>query len=127
MIGRILFLIVAFALGALLVMLAVVNRHEARLVLDPFTPKAPGIYVDGQFFIFLFTMLIVGILIGGIATWMTQGKWRRVARVRTQEAMRWKAEAERLTRERDQSLSQKGGVSGGATKLESRPLAIAGR
>ena len=127
MIGRILFLIVAFALGALLVMLAVVNRHEARLVLDPFTPKAPVIYVDGQFFIFLFTMLIVGILIGGIATWMTQGKWRRVARVRTQEAMRWKAEAERLTRERDQSLSQKGGASSGATKLESRPLAIAGR
>lgn len=127
MIGRILFLIVAFALGALLVMLAVVNRHEARLVLDPFTPKAPVIYVDGQFFIFLFTMLIVGVLIGGIATWMTQGKWRRVARVRTQEAMRWKAEAERLTRERDQSLSQKGSAASGATKLESRPLAIAGR
>lgn len=126
MIGRILSLIVAFAMAAFLVTLAVANRHDARLVLDPFNRQSPVISVDLPFFIYLFAMLIAGVLIGGVATWMSQGKWRRVARVRTQEAMRWKAEAERLTRERDQSVATRGSASG-ATKLESRPLAIAGR
>lgn len=127
MIGRIVTLVLAFAAAAFLVTLAVANRHDARLVLDPFNRQAPVISIDLPFFIYLFSMLIAGVLIGGFATWMTQAKWRRIARTRTQESMRWKAEAERLTRERDASVAQRSGTGSAATKLESRPLAIAGR
>ena len=51
----------------------------------------------------LFGALVLGVLLGGTATWMTQSRWRRTARNRTQEAMRWQAEADRLARERDRS------------------------
>jgi hypothetical protein len=37
--------------------------------------------------------------------WMTQGRWRRIARRRGADAVRWQAEADRLTRERDKQLS----------------------
>ena len=46
-------------------------------------------------------MLIAGVVLGGFATWVSQSKWRRTARGRTQESIRWKAEAERLARERE--------------------------
>jgi hypothetical protein len=36
---------------------------------------------------------------------MTQGRWRRVARRRTAEALQWQAEADRLSRERDKELA----------------------
>ena len=37
--------------------------------------------------------------------WFTQGRWRRIARRRGAEAVRWQAEADRLTRERDRQLT----------------------
>ena len=52
------------------------------------------------FYVYLFGMLLVGIVIGGVATWMTQARWRRTARRRAAEAQRWQAEADRLARER---------------------------
>jgi hypothetical protein len=98
---RLLGLLVGFAAAALLVTIAVANRHAAQLVLDPFNPKDPVLAVQLPFYAYLFAMLIAGVLLGGLATWLGQGKWRRIARTRTQEAARWKGEAERLTRERD--------------------------
>ena len=59
--------------------------------------------VDLPFYVYLFGMLIIGALIGGIAMWFGQSKWRRMARQRAQEAAKWKGEADRLLRERDQA------------------------
>ena len=55
----------------------------------------------------LFAMLIVGVMLGGFETWLNQGKWRRMGRARTHEALRWKGEAERLLRERDAGVTEK--------------------
>lgn len=98
---RVLGLVFGFAAAALLVTIAVANRHAVQLILDPFNPKDPVVAVQLPFFAYLFATLIAGVLLGGLATWMGQGKWRRLARNRSQEAARWKGEAERLTRERD--------------------------
>jgi hypothetical protein len=57
------------------------------------------------FYGFLFGALLVGVLVGGIATWMSQSRWRRTARTRASDAKRWQVEAERLTRERDAGVS----------------------
>jgi hypothetical protein len=100
-------LIVGFVAAVLLVTLAVANRHGVRLALDPFSPENPVISVELPFYGYLFGVLILGILLGGVATWLSQGKWRRLARVRTVDALRWKAEAERLTRERDAGVSER--------------------
>jgi hypothetical protein len=114
-IGRVLGLMFGFAAAAMLVTLAVANRHGALMVLDPFNPQDPVIAIELPFYVYLLAMLLFGVVLGGMATWLSQRKWRRMARARTQEALRWKAEAERLSRERD------------ATVASRKQLALAGR
>lgn len=101
MLARIVTMIGGFIAAVFLVTLAVANRHGVRLVLDPFNPENPVIAAELPFYVYLFAALIGGVLLGGLATWISQAKWRRTARNRTQEAIRWKAEAERLVRERE--------------------------
>jgi hypothetical protein len=114
-IGRVLALMFGFASAVFLVTLAVSNRHGVRMVLDPFNPQVPVIAIELPFYAYLLAMLVFGVLLGGIATWFNQGKWRRLARVRAQEASRWRSEAERLGRERDASAAAR------------KQLAVAGR
>jgi hypothetical protein len=114
-IGRVLGLMFGFASAVFLVTLAVSNRHGVQMVLDPFNPQDPIIAIELPFYAYLLAMLVFGVLLGGFATWFSQAKWRRAARVRAQEASRWKAEAERLSRERDASATAR------------KQLAVAGR
>jgi hypothetical protein len=102
---RIVWLLVAFPAAAILVTLAVANRHPARLVLDPFRPETPVLWIDLPFYAYLLIALVIGVALGGASMWMTQARWRRTARRRAQEALRWQAEADRLARERDQTLA----------------------
>lgn len=105
LISRLITLLLACAGAVLLVALALANRHWVTLKLDPINPDNPIIFVPLPFYVFLFGAVILGIALGGMATWMSQGKWRYTARQRTQEALRWKAEAERLSRERDDTVT----------------------
>jgi uncharacterized integral membrane protein len=97
--------LLAVPAAIVLLTLAVINRHGVRLVLDPFRPDEPVIALVLPFYAYLIGMLVIGIVIGGLATWMTQARWRRTARRRTAEAQRWQAEADRLTRERQAALA----------------------
>ena len=45
MLRRIVWLLVAFPAAAILVTLAVANRHAVRLVLDPFRPDTPVLWL----------------------------------------------------------------------------------
>jgi uncharacterized integral membrane protein len=112
---RIATLLVAFPLGILIIAIAVSNRQPAQLILDPFRPEAPALTVQLPLYLFLLGALIVGVVLGGLATWFSQARWRRTARVQGQRAARYQAEADRLTRERDQNVAA------------SKHLAIAGR
>nr|PZN85976.1 MAG: hypothetical protein DIU57_05505 [Pseudomonadota bacterium] len=123
MIGRILGLLFGFVAAVFLVTLAVANRHTVRLVLDPFNPVDPIVALELPFYAYLFAMLIVGVILGGIATWFSQSRWRRLARNRGQDAARWRAEAERLMRERDALVAQQKSAS---QSYEKRHLALAG-
>lgn len=101
---RILLLVIAFPAAALLVTLALANRHAVRMVLDPFRPEAPVLSLELPFYFYLFGALILGVLLGGAAAWFGQSRWRHAARVKNQEARRWQAEADRLSREREAAL-----------------------
>ncbi len=107
MIGRIISMIFTLAVSVILITLFVINRHDVTLVLDPLNPQEPAVALTLPFFWHMFAWLFVGSIIGALATWFTQGKWRRTARLRTQEAMRWKSEAERLSRERDANVIER--------------------
>jgi uncharacterized integral membrane protein len=98
---RILWFPIALVAAVLLVTLAVANRDPVRMVLDPFRPDAPVISMTLPFYAYLLGALTLGVVLGGLATWMSQGRWRKTARVKSQDAMRWQAEADRLARERD--------------------------
>lgn len=104
MLKRIVWLLIGFPVGVVLIALAIANRHEATLVLDPFRPESPAISLVLPFYAYLFAALMIGVVAGGVAAWLGQSRWRRTARTRTQEAMRWQAEADRLARERDASV-----------------------
>lgn len=111
MLKRILGLVVAFPVAVFLVTLAVTNRHSVRMALDPFRPEAPAISIVLPFYAYLFGALLLGVLLGGAATWLTQSRWRRSARVRGADAKRWQAEADRLAREREATTSATAGRS----------------
>jgi hypothetical protein len=101
---RLFCLVVAGPAAIALVALAVINRHDVRLILDPFRPDDPVLSLVLPFYAYLLAMLIIGVIIGGATVWMTQRRWRRAARRRTADAVRWQAEADRLTQERDRRL-----------------------
>lgn len=88
-------------IGALFVVLAVANRHEVSLILDPFRPQDPVLALPAPMFVFLFGALFLGLILGGTASWISQGRWRSLARERTRDAYRWKSEADRLLREQE--------------------------
>lgn len=105
MLRRAAWLLLALPAAIVLITLAVINRHGVRLILDPFRPDDPVIFLVLPLYAYLFAALILGVILGGAAAWMTQGRWRRVARRRTAEALQWQAEADRLSRERDKELA----------------------
>jgi hypothetical protein len=78
--------LVVVPLGVVLVALAVVNRKPALLVLDPFGGSEPRLSLEAPLFLFLLCAFALGLIVGGIATWLGQGKWRRTARAHSREA-----------------------------------------
>jgi uncharacterized integral membrane protein len=105
MLRRFVWLLIAFPVAVLLLMLAVANDHRVRLVLDPFRADDPVLFLVLPFYAYLFCALLIGVVVGGLTVWVTQGRWRRTARRRAAEAQRWRAEADRLSRERQAQAS----------------------
>ena len=105
MLRRLVWFPIALVAAALLITLAVANRDPVRMVFDPFRPDAPVISVTLPFYAYLLGALTIGVVLGGVAAWLGQGRWRKTARLKTQDAMRWQAEADRLSRERDAQVA----------------------
>jgi uncharacterized integral membrane protein len=91
--------LVVVPLGVVLIALAVVNRAPATLILDPFGGTEPNLTLEAPFFLFLLGAFALGLLVGGMASWLNQGKWRRTAREEAREARDWRRQADRLERE----------------------------
>lgn len=96
---RIMWALLAAPGAAILIALAVANRHDVSFKLDPLRPDNPAISVSLPLYAYIFAALIVGMLIGGALTWLGQGKFRRKLRERTHDAYRWHSEAANLKRE----------------------------
>jgi uncharacterized integral membrane protein len=77
------------------VAIAVANRHSVTFSLDPFAETNPALSIDLPLFWLLFGALALGVLLGGIATWLRQAKWRKAARRDHAELERAKRAADR--------------------------------
>lgn len=96
---KVFFALIVVPLGVLLVALAVANRKPTLLVLDPFGGNETAMSLEAPFFLFLLGAFAVGLIAGGVATWLSQSKWRRLAREETRQARDWRRQADRLEKE----------------------------
>lgn len=80
MISKIVKTLILVPLGILLVGFAVANRQAIVVSFDPFDASQPSHAATVPLFILIFVLVILGVLIGGIATWLRQRKWRRAVR-----------------------------------------------
>ena len=99
MLRKVIWFFVVIPVGMALVALALANRHSVQLVLDPLAPETPVLSLEAPFFLFLFASFGAGLLLGGAATWLRQGRWRKTARRRSEEATELRREADRLNRQ----------------------------
>jgi uncharacterized integral membrane protein len=95
MLKRLLYLVVLVPLAILIVVLSVANRHVVTLAFNPFNPADSVLSVNLPFFVFLFAAVMLGVVIGWLVTWLTQGKYRRQARNEAHAARRWREEADK--------------------------------
>jgi uncharacterized integral membrane protein len=72
--------IVVVPLAAVIIAFAVANRQTVTVSFDPFSSTSPAYAATLPLFAVTFVMLILGVVVGGVAAWIRQGKWRRAAR-----------------------------------------------
>ena len=77
---RIVTALILVPLAIALIMFAVANREIVTVSLDPFDPAQPALAVRMPLFILIFVFLILGVLLGGFAAWLRQGRHRRASR-----------------------------------------------
>jgi uncharacterized integral membrane protein len=86
MLNRFMLIVVFVPLAIILIALAVANRELVAFTLDPFNPGNPKLTLTLPLFIFLFLALAIGMIVGSLATWVKQGRYRKLARQRGVEA-----------------------------------------
>ncbi|MGV8839584.1 MAG: LapA family protein [Bauldia sp.] len=79
------------------VALSIANRHEVLFSLDPFAEGAPAVSVTVPLYWLLFGAVALGVVFGGVAAWLRQGRWRKAYRRDHAEVERMRKTAEERT------------------------------
>src|SRR5262249_19128782 len=98
MLRKIVTALILVPLGVAFIVFAVANRQNVMISLDPFDQQHPGAAVVLPMFLLILGLVIMGVLVGGIAAWLKQSKWRRAARLAEAEARELRAELDHLRR-----------------------------
>src|SRR5436190_24068943 len=77
---------------------AVANRQMVVISFDPFDQAHPAFVRSVPLFALTLTLVIGGVVIGGVAAWLRQSKWRRAARLADSQAHDLRTELDRLKR-----------------------------
>jgi uncharacterized integral membrane protein len=88
--------LVLVPVALIVVLFSVANRAPVRVSLDPISRDAPALAFDLPLFAVVIAAIAVGILIGGFASWLAQGKHRKAARINRREADKLRTEAQSL-------------------------------
>jgi len=72
--------LVVVPLAVAIIAFAVANRQIVTVSLDPFSAEQPAASLTLPLFVLIIVLVIVGVLVGGTAAWLGQGKWRRISR-----------------------------------------------
>ena len=96
MFRKFLTIVVLGPIAILILLAAIANRQSITVSLDPFLSGERALSVTMPLFVMLLLTLIIGVVIGGVASWLRQGKWRRAARVAQAEAQALRQETDAL-------------------------------
>lgn len=99
MVNRVIVVLILVPLAIVLIALSVANRGTASFTIDPFNPGNPALSYSAPLFVWLFAALILGLIIGSLATWSNQGKHRKLARQRKLETEMLRKEARKVSAE----------------------------
>ncbi len=82
--------------GVILITIAISNRQIVTFSIDPVSAIDPFFAINVPLYLLIFASILFGIIFGGVAAWLAQGKWRKNARMMSAEAAKWHEEADRL-------------------------------
>jgi uncharacterized integral membrane protein len=88
--------LVLIPLAIVFLAFAIANRRLVTVSFDPFNSADPALGVTMPLFLVIILVAILGVIAGGIATWLRQGHWRRAARRHEAEAREAEAQLARL-------------------------------
>ena len=96
MLRKLVFWLILVPLAIIILMFAVANREIVTVSFDPFSETAPAASVSVPLFVLIFVLVILGVVIGGVAAWLRQSGYRRVARQRDADVTALRREIETL-------------------------------
>ena len=88
--------LIVIPLGLIFVVFAVANRHFVTVSFDPFNSAAPSISLSLPLFVLIIVVAILGVIAGGLATWFSQRRFRRAARLHEADARTARAQLDDL-------------------------------
>lgn len=101
MIRNIVRVLILAPLALLIAMFAVANRAPVLIGFDPFGAQPPMFAFVSPLYLALMAALILGVVVGGVAAWVSQNPRRRRARRLAAELKASRTEAEALRRQID--------------------------
>lgn len=112
MVNKIVGWLVLVPICAVLVVFALANRQLVNVNINPFAapPDGDAAGYGVPFFVVFYAVLLIGVLLGGIASWFAQGLHRRSER-------HWRREAQQLAQELE-SQRRRNGQSGAAAHAD---------
>lgn len=96
MLRKLFTMFVVVPVGIIFVIFAVANRHMVTVSLDPFGAAAPELSLSVPLFILIIVLIILGVIVGSLATWFSQSRWRKAARAHESEARALRNERDAL-------------------------------
>jgi uncharacterized integral membrane protein len=113
LIRKIVAAVILVPLAVVIIAFAVANRQIVTVSLDPFNAEHPAASLTLPLFALVVVLLVVGVLIGGVAAWLRQAKWRRTARRLEREIADLHIEIE--------ALQRAAGISGAGVNAPAMP------
>jgi uncharacterized integral membrane protein len=99
MIRKVVTALVLVPLAILIISFAVANRQTIVVSFDPFDSAQPAFAASMPLFVLIFVLVIFGVILGGAAAWLRQGKWRWAARRAESENRELRLEVDLLKRQ----------------------------
>ena len=88
--------IILVPLAILIMAFAVANRQMVTVSFDPFSSASPAYAATLPLFVLIFILLIVGVIVGGVAAWIGQAKWRHGHRRLDDEVRQLRSEVDTI-------------------------------